>query len=160
VTKADVAELVDARDLKSLDGNIVWVRFPPPAPEDQTTPAEMDMADNDDDLSDQNENDEVSEFDELTDLLFERVSEFADDEDVPDEVLPMLLLRLSLTTRMMAYATSVAQPSAGGLKLDLDRFRQEADELIRAMKKDAETFIAHAKEALAAEAAEPEDDEG
>jgi hypothetical protein len=30
--KADVAELVDARDLKSLDGNVVWVRLPPPAP--------------------------------------------------------------------------------------------------------------------------------
>jgi hypothetical protein len=30
---ADVAELVDARDLKSLDGNVVWVRVPPPAPD-------------------------------------------------------------------------------------------------------------------------------
>ena len=29
---ADVAELVDARDLKSLDGNVMWVRVPPPAP--------------------------------------------------------------------------------------------------------------------------------
>src|ERR1700690_1904993 len=35
--KADVAELVDARDLKSLDGNVVWVRVPPPAP--QITPS-------------------------------------------------------------------------------------------------------------------------
>ena len=32
MAKADVAELVDARDLKSLDGNVVWVRLPPPAP--------------------------------------------------------------------------------------------------------------------------------
>jgi hypothetical protein len=32
INNADVAELVDARDLKSLDGNIVWVRVPPPAP--------------------------------------------------------------------------------------------------------------------------------
>ena len=30
--QADVAELVDARDLKSLDGNVVRVRVPPPAP--------------------------------------------------------------------------------------------------------------------------------
>jgi hypothetical protein len=33
INRADVAELVDARDLKSLDGNVVWVRVPPPAPE-------------------------------------------------------------------------------------------------------------------------------
>ena len=32
INNADVAELVDARDLKSLDGNVVWVRVPPPAP--------------------------------------------------------------------------------------------------------------------------------
>src|SRR5436190_22234655 len=32
INEADVAELVEARDLKSLDGNVVWVRVPPPAP--------------------------------------------------------------------------------------------------------------------------------
>jgi hypothetical protein len=116
------------------------------------------MADNEDDQF--GENEEIDEFDELSDLLFERVSEFADDEDVPDEMLPLLLLRLSLTTRMMAYATSVAQPSAGGLKLDLDRFRQEAEDVIREMKKDAEGFITRAKEALAAAGDEPEEEEG
>lgn len=36
--RADVAELVDARDLKSLDGNVVRVRFPPSAPEGQRVP--------------------------------------------------------------------------------------------------------------------------
>src|ERR1700761_1095039 len=101
------------------------------------------MADNDEDQF--GENEELGEFDELSDLLFERVSEFADDEDVPDEMLPLLLLRLSLTTRMMAYSTSAAKPSAGGLKIDIDRFRAEADELIREMKKDAEGFITRAK---------------
>jgi hypothetical protein len=118
------------------------------------------MADSEDDLFGEDENREASELEELTNQLFEVVSEFADDQDIPDEILPMMLLRLSVTTRMMAYATSVAKPSAGGLKLDLDRFKQETDDLIREMKKEAEAFIAHAKEAIAAEAAEPEEDEG
>jgi hypothetical protein len=60
---------------------------------------------------------------------------------------------------MMAYSTSVAKPSAGGLKLDLDRFRQDADDLIREMKKDAEGFIKRAQEAIAAAAAEAEEDD-
>jgi hypothetical protein len=32
INTAGVLELVDRRDLKSLDGNVVWVRVPPPAP--------------------------------------------------------------------------------------------------------------------------------
>jgi hypothetical protein len=122
-------------------------------------PAGVDMPDNDDNSFGENENEAVSGFDRLTDLLFERVSEFADEEDIPDEILPLLLLRLALSARMMAYATSVAKPSAGGLKLDIDRFRQHADDLFRIMKKDAEGFIARAKDAIAAAAAEPDDDE-
>jgi len=119
------------------------------------------MPDSDDDVLGENDQNDVGEFDRLTDLLFEQISDFADDEDVPDALLPMLLLRLSLSTRMMAYATSVAKPSAGGLKLDLDRFRHDAEELIREMKKEAERFIAQAKEAIAMSELEeaPEEDE-
>ena len=106
------------------------------------------MPDNNDDRFGEEGDDAVADFNRLTDLLFQRVSEFADEEDVPDDVLPLLLLRLSATTRMMAYAMSVAKPSGGGLKLDLDRFRRDADELIREMKKDADRFIAQARESI------------
>jgi hypothetical protein len=116
------------------------------------------MPDSNDDLFDET-GDEAEEFERLHDLLFEHVSEFADDEDVPDALLPPLLLRLSLTTRMMAYAMSVAKPSASGLKLDLDRFRHEIEELIREMKKEAEQFIALAKDAIEAAESEPEPEE-
>lgn len=109
------------------------------------------MVDNNDDLFGEDGDDAVADFNRLTDLLFERVSEFADEEDVADDVLPLLLLRLSATTRMMAYAVSVAKPSGGGLKLDLDRFRRDADELIREMKKDADRFIAQAEESMASD---------
>jgi hypothetical protein len=114
------------------------------------------MPDNDDDLFGEDRDDAVADFNRLTDLLFQRVSEFADEEDVADDILPLLLLRLSATTRMMAYAMSVAKPSGGGLKLDLDRFRRDADELIREMKKDADRFIAEARESMAAELDEDE----
>jgi hypothetical protein len=109
------------------------------------------MPDENDDLFGEDGDEAVEHFNRLTDLLFQRVSAFADEEDVADDILPLLLLRLSATTRMMAYAMSVAKPSGGGLKLDLDRFRRDADELIREMKKDADRFVAHAKESISAD---------
>ena len=109
------------------------------------------MPDDKDDLFSEDTAQAVADFDRLTDRLFQRVSEFADEGDVADDLLPLLLLRLSATTRMMAYAVSVAKPSGGGLKLDLDRFRRDADELIREMKKDADRFIAQVRESMAAD---------
>jgi len=106
------------------------------------------MSDDDDDLF--NEDEGRRNFDRLSHLLFERVGDFAEAEGVADEILALLLLRLSLTIRMMSYAMSVAKPSGGGLRLDLDRFRRDADELIREMKKDADQFIARAKVTMAA----------
>jgi len=93
----------------------------------------------------------VDDFNRLTDILFQRIDEFAEEEDVADEVLPLLLLRLALTMRMVAYAATVAKPSGGGLKLDLDRFRRDIEDLIRETKKDADRFIAQARESMTAD---------
>jgi hypothetical protein len=112
------------------------------------------MSEESDDLFGEDTNQAVEDFDRLTDILYARVVEFAEDEDVADDLLPLLLLRLSLTIRMMNYAELTAKPSAGGLKLDLDRFRRDAEDLVREMKKDADGFIARAREAIAAAAAE------
>ena len=78
------------------------------------------MPDENDDLFGEDGDEALDDFNRLTDLLFQRVSEFAEEEDVADDILPLLLLRLSATMRVMAYAVSVAKPSGGGLKLDLD----------------------------------------
>src|SRR5450631_3643491 len=102
---------------------------------------EVEMPDQNDDVFGEDEDEAVSEFDRLGEVLFQRITAFAEEEDVDDEILPLLLLRLSLSMRMMTYATSVANPSAGGLKLELDRFRRDADGLIREMKRDADRFI-------------------
>jgi hypothetical protein len=117
--------------------------------------SEEGMPDGNDDLF--GEDEAVNDFNRLVELLFQRVSEFADEEDVADDILPLLLLQLSVTMRMMAYAVSVAKPSGGGLKLDLDRFRRDAEELIREMKKDADRFIVRIRESMTAD--EPDENE-
>jgi hypothetical protein len=99
----------------------------------------------------------LSEFDQLTQRLSQYLIEFAEEEEITDELLSALLLRLSLTSRMVTYARTAAKPSGAGLKLDLDRFRRDVENIIRETKKDAERFIAQAKESIAA--AELDEDE-
>jgi len=105
------------------------------------------MADRDDDVF-EGEADGEDEFNRLSDLLLLRINEFADEHGVPDAMLASMLMALAVMTRMMGYAASVDKPSSFGLKLDLDRFRRDVDELLRAMKKDAETFLDHARKIL------------
>jgi hypothetical protein len=87
----------------------------------------------------------ADDFRRHSEILFERVTEFAEDEDVDDEALPLLLLQLAVTMRTMNYTGSVAKPSGSGLKLDLDRFRRLAEDLIRETKKDADGLVARTK---------------
>jgi hypothetical protein len=102
----------------------------------------------------------ADDFHRLSEILFERVTEFADDEDVDDEEIPLLLLQLAVTMRTMNYTGSVAKPSGSGLKLDLDRFRRLAEDLIRETKKDADGLVARTKAVMdAAESGELGDEE-
>jgi hypothetical protein len=118
------------------------------------------MADESDDVFNEDGEEAGDRIERLTDDLFQHISEFADEEDIPDEALSLMLLRLALTLRMMTYPVSVAKPSASGLKLELDRFRQDAEGMVRAAKKDAEQFIATAKEEIAAAEADGDEGEG
>ena len=108
----------------------------------------------DHDLSDEELEDE---FDALFKAFNQHVEEFAREHDVPDGLLSVLTQRTSLTLRMAGYVTSVENPSGAGLKLDLDRFRRELDDAIRAAKKGADEFVAMAKAAMAEEEAAPDE---
>jgi hypothetical protein len=119
--------------------------------------SEIAMPNHQDDLFGEDEDDTIDDFDRLTEILLQRVDAFAEEEDVADELLAPLLFRLALTTRMVAYAATAAKPSGGGLKLDLDRFRRDIENLIREAKKGADQFIAQARESIAA--AEQDEDE-
>jgi hypothetical protein len=115
------------------------------------------MADENEELFGDDEDQAVDDFNRLSDLLFLRISEFSEQEDVADEVLPLMLLRLAVTMRMMNYVVSVDKPSGFGLKLDLDRFRRDTEDLFREMKKEADDFIAQAKETIASAAQDEEE---
>ena len=52
--------------------------------------------------------------------------------------------------RMMNYVESVAKPSGGGLKLDLDRFHRDIEDLVRELKKNADRFVTESRQAIAA----------
>src|ERR1700693_982461 len=131
-----------------------WQRRVGSSPTARTNPGKQHcgvaMPDDQDDLFGEDADEALDDFDRLTEILFQRVVEFAAEEEVGDELLSPLLLRLALTSRMVAYTATAAKPSGGGLKLDLDRFRRDIEDLIRAAKKDADQFIAHAKESMAA----------
>jgi hypothetical protein len=88
------------------------------------------------------------DFDRMRDMLYARVSEFAEEHDLPVGALSPLLLDLGVSSRMMDYVLSVEKPSASGLKLDLDRMRRDVDDLVRSCKRNAEEFIDHSKDAL------------
>ena len=111
------------------------------------------MAKSSDDIFEPDDPDR-DEFDRLSDLLFLRISEFVEEEQVSDDVLSLMLLHVTITTRMMAYVVAVDKPSGFGLKLDLDRFLRDVDEAVRDMKKRADDYVIQAKETLAQVAAE------
>ena len=115
------------------------------------------MPDERDDLFNEDGDETLGDFDRFTEALFQHVIAFAEEEEIADELPSALLLRLSVTSRMVAYTGSAAKPSGAGLKLDLDRFRRDIDNIIRETKKDADRFIADAKASIAA--AELDEDE-
>lgn len=89
--------------------------------------------------------------------LHQLIQGYMDEHDLSDEITSLMLLEVSIRMHMVGYALETEKPSASGLKLDLDRFRREMDNLIRDAKKNADHFIAEAKTVRAAAENESED---
>ncbi len=89
--------------------------------------------------------------------IHEFVTTYLDEHDISEGVASHMMLSLAINLRMLAYGLETAKPSASGLKIDLDRFGREIEEVIRDTKKHAEEFIAEIKAALA-DGAEDEDE--
>ena len=104
----------------------------------------------------------IDELDQHGMALHQLVQDYMDEHDLSDQITSLILLNMSVRMRMVGYALETEKPSASGLKLDLDRFRREIDDCVRDAKKNADHFIAEAKEALAENEAddEPDDEKG
>jgi hypothetical protein len=124
---------------------------------------EQAMSSHNDDFDQETEAD-VDELSQHGMALHQLVQDYTDEHDLSDEATSLMLLEISVRMHMVGYALETEKPSASGLKLHLDRFRREMDNLIRDAKKNADQFIAQAKtlRAVAENESEdePEDDRG
>jgi hypothetical protein len=91
----------------------------------------------------------MDEVEEHSRAIYEMVSDYMDDLEVPEAIISHVLLNLAFNMRMVAYVIDTDKPSAGVLRLDLDRMRNEIEQILRESKKGAEVFIKSAKTAIA-----------
>jgi hypothetical protein len=92
----------------------------------------------------------IDELNQHENALYQLIQNYIDEHDLSDDTTSLILLEISVRMQMVGYALETERPSASGLKMDLDRFRREMDNLIRDAKKNADDFIAEAKTARAA----------
>jgi hypothetical protein len=92
----------------------------------------------------------VEDFERHRDAIYELICDYMEDADINEGYVAPLLADAAIRMRMTAYGLGVENPSVAGLKLDLDRLRNELNEFLREAKKGAEEFIGHVKELRAA----------
>jgi hypothetical protein len=121
------------------------------APLRDRVPKEHIMSSSDDTFGEGPEPDAATdEFDRHIQAIHDFMQDYMDKHDIPEAAGADLLLSVALNMRMVGYALYVEKPSAGGLKLDLDRFRGEIDLALRHAKREAGEFIERIKPLLAA----------
>jgi hypothetical protein len=101
----------------------------------------------------------MDEVEQHSRAIYDMVSDYMDDLEIPEALISHVLLNLAFNMRMVAYVIDTEKPSAGGLKLDLDRMRNEIEQILRESKKGAEGFIKSAKTAIAEAEKENEPEE-
>jgi hypothetical protein len=109
------------------------------------------MSDSDDLSGDDPEMDKfVEDFERHRDALYDCVLDYMDEEEIDEAYVAQLLMDAMIRMRMTAYGLGVESPSVGGLRMDLDRLKDEVNAFLREAKKGAEEYIVHVKEMRAA----------
>jgi hypothetical protein len=98
----------------------------------------------------------VADFERHRDAIYDLVCEYMEDVEISESYVAQLLIDAMIRMRMTAYGMGVESPSVAGLKLDLDRLRDEIGVFLREAKKGAEEYIALVKD-MRAEAEEEDE---
>ena len=117
------------------------------------------MSSNGDEFGDDPEAEAEDRFERHSRAIHDLVQDYMESEDIPEVLGPDLLFSVALNMRMVGYAIEVDKPSGGGLKLDLDRFLRDINDVVRRAKKGADEFIEKIKPILAAERTDNDNDE-
>ena len=88
----------------------------------------------------------VEDFERHRDALYDCILDYMDEEDLGEAYVAQLLIDAMIRMRMTAYGLGVESPSVAGIKMDLDRLKDEVNVFLREAKKGAEEYIAHVKE--------------
>ena len=82
----------------------------------------------------------MDEVEQHSRAIYEMVSDYMDDLEVPEAIISHVLLSLSFNMRMVAYVVDTEKPSATGLRLDLDRMRSEIEQILREVQEGRRGF--------------------
>ncbi len=85
------------------------------------------------------------------------VLDYVEENEVPEETAIFTLVQLAVSMQMATYMGSVEKPSVTGLKMELERFGKEIDDMLRDAKNGAEEFVEDYKAAMEEEDGEAEE---
>jgi hypothetical protein len=88
----------------------------------------------------------VEDFERHRDAIYDCILDYMDEEEIGEAYVAQLLIDAMIRMRMTAYGLGVESPSVAGIKMDLDRLKDEVNVFLREAKKGAEEYIAHVKE--------------
>jgi len=100
----------------------------------------------------------VEEFERHRDAIYERIYDYMEEVEINEAYVAQLLADAMIRMRMSAYGLGVESPSVTGIKMDLDRLKDEIGVFLREAKKGAEEYIDHVKQLRAEIDAEEKED--
>jgi hypothetical protein len=81
--------------------------------------------------------------------LFDLLSDYAEERELEDREVLMLLVETTLSIATISYATNVKSPTAAGLREDLDRLHKAFGESVRGRKREAGEMVADLRDIVA-----------